>query len=88
MNKPFALKYFGHHDRPGRSEFRTSCRHALAALRRSIEIYMRLWINPGISLSYCPPLMSNYPKKYNQKKRDYSKWLIYIWKGEPPSNKE
>lgn len=62
INKPITLNYFGHHDRPGVSEYRTSCIHALASLRRAIELYIKVWFDPTYIIDYCPPPTVTYER--------------------------
>lgn len=61
--KLIKIKYDGFHYSPGRSEFRTSCRHALATLRLSIETMLKLYMSQTFTMAYCPKNPSIYPSE-------------------------
>lgn len=65
-NKFIIITYDGFHYDPGRSEPRTSCRHALATLRLSIQMLIQMRYTSSFKMDYCPKVtqMPNCEKNF------------------------
>ena len=86
--KLIKIKYDGFHYTPGKSEFRTSCRHALATLRLSIETMLKLYMSNTFTMTYCPNTSNIYPldtpdntqpKNLEINKKEFDIKSLHIW---------